>query len=296
MANQKLFLFCFFLLPIILFSTNGLAAITCDVSTTCDAPSITVFETSFFLNAHAQLPGQVPSYPYKVCCSGESTLGNSCSGNYEIALNLSSATNAHAEENIQTNPYYRYAVCLSSTYAGMVLRCEYASDCSGLGESYACLASISSITNAHVGGCGIYPIKVCCSVRSRCDGYVKLSINPKFAPPSSLAQPSASGLSSDCDGTVYFNQNSCSGTQVSSCIVSSGSCEGDGFSLPPVSGSYEYYACIDKNGDGQFNDPGEQFYLIYNVGYSSLPEFGWTGILQIIVLSTMVLFIVKRKF
>ncbi len=126
-----------------------------------------------------------------------------------------------------------------------------------------------------------------------CSGYIKLALNPTFASPSSYVEPSAYGLSYCTGKTVYFKQDSCSGSQKSSCVITENGCVGSGFAVPPASGPYIYYACIDKNGDTDFADLGEQSSLIYMVGYSSLPEFNWTGIVQIIVLSMIVLLIRK---
>lgn len=128
-----------------------------------------------------------------------------------------------------------------------------------------------------------------------CQGYVRLVIWPTFAPPSSYVSPSVYGLEF-CDGKiVYFKQDSCSGLQLSSCTVAGSGCEGNSFSVPQSSGAYTYYACIDKNGNNNFDDMGEQASLIYMVGYSSLPEFSWTGIVQIMIIASIVLILFRKK-
>jgi parallel beta-helix repeat protein len=128
-----------------------------------------------------------------------------------------------------------------------------------------------------------------------CEGYVELSIQPTFAPPSFYVEPSAYGLSY-CEGnTVNFTQDSCSGSQVSSCTVTNNECVGYSFPVPPVSGAYTYYACIDMNSDGDVNDHGEQSSLIYTVGYSSLPEFGWMGIVQIMILASVIILLIRKN-
>lgn len=89
---------------------------------------------------------------------------------------------------------------------------------------------------------------------SSCSGNIALTLNPSTVAPSGSVTASASGLSS-CDGkTVYFKRNSCTGTQDSSCLVSGTGCSGS-FAAP--SSTYNYYACIDKNGDLDYTDPGE---------------------------------------
>ncbi len=130
--------------------------------------------------------------------------------------------------------------------------------------------------------------------QATCKGSIRLSITPVFASPSSHVEPSAYGLS-DCYGRiVYFKQDSCSGSQVSSCTASGTGCVGNGFAVPSVSGTVEYYACVDENGNGAY-DTGEKYAsLIYTIGYNSLPEFNWMGIIQIMVLSIIVLLTRKK--
>lgn len=127
-----------------------------------------------------------------------------------------------------------------------------------------------------------------------CRGYVKLAIWPVFAPPSSYVLPSVFGLSY-CDGKiVYFRQDSCTGSQISSCTIAGDGCEGNSFQVPESSGAYVYYACVDKNGDNDFEDAGEQASMIYMVGYSSLSEFDWLGIVQIMVIASLVLILMRK--
>jgi len=137
-----------------------------------------------------------------------------------------------------------------------------------------------------------------------CGRYVELSIKPTFAMPSSYVSPSAYGLSPSCEGrTVYFaNDTYCPlKSRVSNCTVTSSppfstsGCVGNSFSLPPAAGPYIYYACIDTNCDDDFKDPGETFSLIYTVGYSSLPEFGWMGIVQIMILASAIILLVRKN-
>ena len=74
-------------------------------------------------------------------------------------------------------------------------------------------------------------------------------------------------------GTVYFYEGSCSGTLKGSCDISNEeetlyclagedykpkptSCTVS-FTAPSIVGDYTYYACTDKNGNGNFNELGE---------------------------------------
>ena len=60
-------------------------------------------------------------------------------------LRLSAADNAHVASNDLS---YGTQVCLSAT--GTAMNCQYGSSC---GSGYACLATISGTTNAHVADC-----------------------------------------------------------------------------------------------------------------------------------------------
>lgn len=143
---------------LIFLACEGLA-LSCSIATSCGA--VTVFRVSSATNAHAQLPTQT-NYAYYVCCN-ENSLSNSCSGNYAIVAKLSGATNAHVEENVYSN--YTNNACLSMTN-GSSVDCKYSSDCATFGSKYVCVASMSSDSNAHVGGCSDYGTKVCCAIVS----------------------------------------------------------------------------------------------------------------------------------
>jgi hypothetical protein len=112
-----------------------------------------------------------------------------------------------------------------------------------------------------------------------CSGNIILTLSSTHVPPNTLITPSASGLS-NCDGkTVTFRESSCSGPIKSSCIVSGNGCTGNDFNAPSSDGSYTYYACIDKNNDNDFSDPGEQDSENLQVDSSLLADFkAWLGI------------------
>jgi len=120
---------------------------------------------------------------------------------------------------------------------------------------------------------------------AECKGNIRFMISPSFAPPSSHVSPSVSELV-NCDGTtVYFMENSCSGTTVSSCILTGGGCVGDSFAVPSSSGGYTYFACAD----------GKESSIIYMVGHSSLPDFTWLGIIQIMFIASIIFVSFKRR-
>jgi len=140
-------------------SASASASLTCSVKVapaSCVAPEVEVFRMSSNSNAHAGTPGG-SSYGYKVCCSGVTGLGNSCSGTYATVLTLSGTDNAH----VASDGSYATKACLS-VGAGGAVDCTYSSSCTG---SYACVAKISATTNAHVADCvgaDPYGTKVCC--------------------------------------------------------------------------------------------------------------------------------------
>jgi len=137
------------------------ADMNCSVKTACDVGEVAMLRMSSPANAHAQTADTHPlTYDYTVCCAGPAGLSTSCSGSYATVLRLWAADNAHAAQSSDTS--YTTEVCLSAT--GTAMNCQYGSTC---GSGYACLATISGTTNAHVADCdgsGDYPAKVCCAV------------------------------------------------------------------------------------------------------------------------------------
>ncbi|MFH1474203.1 MAG: cellulase family glycosylhydrolase [Candidatus Aenigmatarchaeota archaeon] len=96
-----------------------------------------------------------------------------------------------------------------------------------------------------------------CYTHIECSGSVLLNLTPSNVEPDDSVIPSASGLT-DCGGkTIYFKNDSCAGTEVSSCTLTDGECTGSSFTAPSSEGLYTYYACIDKNSDGDFTDSGD---------------------------------------
>jgi hypothetical protein len=135
------------------------SSLTCSVKPSCDVGEVAVFRMSGQANAHAQTAEAHPlTYDYTVCCVGPAGLSTSCSGSYATVLRLWAADNAHVASNDLS---YGTQVCLSATDTAM--NCQYRSSC---GSGYACLATISGTTNAHVADCDgtdDYATKVCCA-------------------------------------------------------------------------------------------------------------------------------------
>jgi hypothetical protein len=136
------------------------SSLTCTVRDPgpCTGGEVEVFRMSGATNAHAQTVGA--TYPKVVCCSGPTGLSTSCSGSYDTVLWLSATDNAHASQT--TDATYTTEVCLAAD-AG--IDCKYVTngDC---GTGYACLATISGATNAHLDVCDDsedYDTKVCCA-------------------------------------------------------------------------------------------------------------------------------------
>jgi len=95
-----------------------------------------------------------------------------------------------------------------------------------------------------------------CGAPPTCSGSISLTLNPSTVTPGGSVQASTSGLS-NCDGkTVYVRKDSCAGDLACSCSVSGSGCSCN-FNAPTTVGTYTYYACIDKNNDGDFADSGE---------------------------------------
>jgi hypothetical protein len=131
------------------------SSLACSVKASCDAGEA-VFRMESTSNAHA---GTVDgsSYDNVVCCSGPAGLGTDCSGVHDTVLFLSAADNAH----VASHSGYPTEVCLSTTTEAAV-DCRTGSACN---PQYACLATISGSTNAHVADCDgadDYATKVCC--------------------------------------------------------------------------------------------------------------------------------------
>jgi len=99
-----------------------------------------------------------------------------------------------------------------------------------------------------------------------CSGYSSLFFSSNPVSVNSLVQAYVSGLS-NCNGkTIYIKDDGgCNfGKTICSCVSSSTGCSCV-FTSPSKEGDYTYYACIDKNNDGDFSDAGESTSAILRV-------------------------------
>lgn len=141
-------------------------ALSCSLTTSALCSGTVVLRLSGSDNAHAELPSQSTAvYDNNViCCSGVTGLGSSCSGNYGVIAKLSGVTNAHIEENTQSN--YGQNACLSTPYAGDIITIGYETvDCTGYDTTIASMSGTP--TNATSGGPSAYTNKICADIFSQ---------------------------------------------------------------------------------------------------------------------------------
>lgn len=125
-----------------------------------------LFKMSAATNAHASLYDSAEFLPYTACLNQES-LGppiRDCTGTNTV-IRIFQDENSHIEDNTET--LYPTEICFGA------LDCQnYEGDCSDLGPTFNCIASVTPNdpsnlgTNLHVGVCdeqaGGYPEKICC--------------------------------------------------------------------------------------------------------------------------------------
>ncbi|MFA7315310.1 MAG: hypothetical protein WC059_00715 [Candidatus Paceibacterota bacterium] len=176
------------------------AALSCSLTTSALCSGTVVLRLSGSDNAHAELPSQATAvYDSNViCCSGVTGLGNSCSGNYGVLAKLSGVTNAHVEENTESN--YGQNACLSSVYAGDIITIGYESvDCTGYDTTVASMSGTP--TNAQAGGPSAYTNKICADIFSQAISFTVSDNTIGFGSLSSSALRYATG-----DGTGSSTQ------------------------------------------------------------------------------------------
>ncbi|MFZ2205092.1 MAG: hypothetical protein WAV23_00675 [Minisyncoccia bacterium] len=172
--------FIFILIMSVFISKPAFAGtLTCSAMTTssCTATpgGVVVYRMSASSNAHAELPAQSNYNSDVICCSGVVSLSNACTGvtvppSSVVVLRLSGNSNAHAEENTENNSGYNGQQACLSTPVGSTITIGYVTGaanvigttCTGAGYDTT-LGSLSSSTNAHVGGPINYARKICAS-------------------------------------------------------------------------------------------------------------------------------------
>ncbi|MBI2543415.1 MAG: hypothetical protein HYW24_04485 [Candidatus Aenigmarchaeota archaeon] len=301
MKDLKVFgFYLVLLLTTLVFAKDSSAVLSCSIESvdTCTDPGETiVFKMSSTSNAHAQLPAQT-GYNYAVCCSGVDSLDNSCSAPNNLAvLRLSSPTNAHAQQNTYTT--YQNPVCLSAP-TGTGLACNYVRG--SCAEGYACLASISSETNAHVGSCSsLYPIKVCCQVASDYDFEIRaasaittsvgqdVELKVDIHNKGRLADSYTSSITADNPNGLYVTNPTATTGGVNPDDITSVS----SLLTPLTSESNEVTVTVTS-----VNRPALSRTLTIPVRSElySLPEFGLFGFIQIIAMAGVIYFwVINRK-
>jgi cysteine-rich repeat protein len=136
------------LLVLAVFFIGFVSSASCSITSSCAAAN-TVMRLSSSSNAHGELYDQ-GNYGSYLCCDFTGT--HTCTGSNNV-LRLSSATNAHAE--IPSSSTYSNRVCFGE------LTCYSTSGSCNSGDMQ--MVSLSSATNAHIGGFGDYSTKICCN-------------------------------------------------------------------------------------------------------------------------------------
>jgi hypothetical protein len=101
---------------------------------------------------------------------------------------------------------------------------------------------------------------------SDCEGSISLVLSPNLVEGESEVKAIATGLmGTACYGkTIQITRDSCSGPKICSCESKGTGCSCSfKATLPSIGGGYfhseyNYYACVDKNGNGDYLDFGEQ--------------------------------------
>jgi len=163
MISKKVGVLAGFLFLIILF-LGVASAESCIIKpkTTCESEGgYAVMGLSDSTNAHGQLRDATSKYTYVLCCDFERSY--TCTGTNTI-INLSDITNAHAEIPDPTSSQYTQSVC----YGNFV--CTSPASCA---DNEMGILSLSSETNAHIGGFSDYDTKICCAgIRGVKEAYV----------------------------------------------------------------------------------------------------------------------------
>jgi hypothetical protein len=203
--------FCFIAIFVFFFLSfsSAEASLSCSITTAGSCSGTILLRMSNSVNAHAELPSMSTSTYNNnvVCCTGVIGLGNSCSGNYAVVGRLSGATgtNAHLEENSQTNTNYNTEkACLSSSFAGDQITVGYqTSNCNSYDTTLFSMDKFP--TNSMVGSPASYGNKVCAKVVSQSISFSLSSNSAGFGDltPSGLRYATADGVGSSTETESY---------------------------------------------------------------------------------------------
>ncbi|MBL7054333.1 carboxypeptidase regulatory-like domain-containing protein [Candidatus Woesearchaeota archaeon] len=194
-------------------------------------------------NSHASL--QEYELPKSICCSGLKDLNSSTGTPF---LWLSGKYNAHVQT--YNNANYADAARIS---ASNNIDCVH-SDSSCL-AGYTCLASISSPSNAHIGDCDSYDLKVCCKEGCPQGTYLDKLLECKNASSCNLNEENYCLTGNRCtchsDGACYwYPDSSCSypeDTQCNNACSPSGSRKCSGVAGYQICSDYNYDGCLEWN-------------------------------------------------
>jgi len=198
-------LLCSFLFVFLLSGVFAAAPVpgTCEISlrTECleaDGNYILMGLTSS-TNAHGQTVDATPAYGYVLCCgvgTGDTTCDETSSNKI---IGLSAITNAHGE--VPSGTVYETDVCYED------FKCAYttATSCP---EGSVGILSLTSTTNAHIGGIENYSVKICCTssyLPSSCS-FSSAIWSHETVENGARIHLDVEGIGSSCDGeSIAFN-------------------------------------------------------------------------------------------
>ena len=114
--------------------------------TSCSGGEVEIFEMQSTENSHAGLPAA--AYTNLVCCTGVTSLSNSCTGTFATALKLSGSSNAHVRQGTLADYPSATNACISVPSGATVSVGYQATNCNGFDTT---LGSMTDTTNSHVG-------------------------------------------------------------------------------------------------------------------------------------------------
>ncbi|MCF7866311.1 LamG domain-containing protein [Candidatus Woesearchaeota archaeon] len=169
--NKYIIFFLIFFLLVISFQ-NSLADITCNLQSTASCTDDILLtlqsDTGGINNSHVNYVNQT-QYANSMCCSSTTqNIGTECNEKADSMLYLYALTNSHIQdpEDDSLNPRYTYSTCVNSLGTSYCTLSE-----SSCPASYECMGSMANSegnnnTNAHLGDCNAYNLKICCFLNS----------------------------------------------------------------------------------------------------------------------------------
>lgn len=218
---------------------HSFAVLSCSITTSALCSGTVLLRMSSSDNAHAELPSE-STIVYDnnvVCCTGVPQLSNSCAeSNKEIFAKLSGVTNAHVEENTQSN--YVNNACIASTYAGDEITVGYQpNDCTGYDTI---LFSMSNTpTNSQVGSPSSYNNKVCAKVftQSITFNISNYSAGFGYLSPSGIRYATSDGLGSSVETEAYNVDISTNASSGYTLYVRGDTLKNGSYTIDPIGGT-----------------------------------------------------------